>query len=221
MIVHDLRSPLTSVVCAVDMIAAESDELSAGPAKMLGHARKALDQVIAMINSVLDLGKIESGELRPQRTTCDLLMLAHEAAAALDPLRGGRKVEMECDHAQVSAFLDRDLIARVIQNFLGNALKFTEAKGAIRIRIEHDGTQVRLSVVDDGPGIPQEFHERIFEKYGQVKSGRPRLGTGLGLTFCRMAVEAHGGKIGVISEPGKGSTFWLELPDEVGVPVAA
>jgi signal transduction histidine kinase len=214
MIVHDLRSPLTGVVCAVEMIAMENEQLSSDAKKTLRHARTGLNQVIALINSVLDLGKIEAGELRPHRTMCDLLALARESAATLDPLRGSRKVTVECASETLPTYIDRDLMARVIQNFLGNAFKFTEENGTIVIRLEHANGGARLSVIDDGQGIPAEYHERIFDKYCQVNSDGPRIGTGLGLTFCRLAVEAHGGKIGVTSEPGKGSTFWLELPDE-------
>ncbi|HEY2342075.1 MAG TPA: hybrid sensor histidine kinase/response regulator, partial [Chthoniobacteraceae bacterium] len=213
MIVHDLRSPLTGVVCAVEMIAMENEQLSSDAKKTLRHARTGLNQVIALINSVLDLGKIEAGELRPHRTMCDLLALARESAATLDPLRGSRKVTVECASETLPTYIDRDLMARVIQNFLGNAFKFTEENGTIVIRLEHANGGARLSVIDDGQGIPAEYHERIFDKYCQVNSDGPRIGTGLGLTFCRLAVEAHGGKIGVTSEPGKGSTFWLELPD--------
>jgi two-component system, sensor histidine kinase and response regulator len=214
MIVHDLRSPLTGVVCAVEMLGLESERLTPEVKKTLRLARAGLDQVIALINSVLDLGKIEAGELRPHRSVCDLLALARDSATILDLLRGARKITVECASETLPACLDRDLIGRVIQNFLGNALKFTEEDGTIVIRVERVDGRVRLSVIDDGPGIPAEFHERIFEKYCQVESGRPRIGTGIGLTFCRLAVQAHGGTIGVISELGKGSTFWLELPDE-------
>ena len=217
MIVHDLRSPLTGVLSAFTVIAGEPEALSPTNRRLLGVAQSALDQVIAMVSSVLDLSKIEAGELRPQRKDCDLLALVYQTAATLEPLRGSRTILFECDAEAIPAFLDRDLIARVIQNFLGNALKFTGDKGTIRLRVERLPAGAKVSVIDDGPGIPAEFHERIFEKYGQVKTGRPMLGTGLGLTFCRLAVEAHGGTIGVASEPGRGSTFWFELPDAATV----
>jgi signal transduction histidine kinase len=104
------------------------------------------------------------------------------------------------------------LLRRVIGNLIGNAIKFTAADGEIRVSAARQGEMIRVEVADDGFGIAPEHHARIFTKFGQVGGPRGRGGTGLGLTFARMAVEAHGGRIGVVSAPGKGSTFWLTLP---------
>src|SRR6266536_3039983 len=99
------------------------------------------------------------------------------------------------------------------ENLISNALKFTKSDGTIRISVERNEADVTISVSDNGEGIPRDRHEHIFEKFGQTSSGRRhRHSTGLGLAFCRLAVEAHQGKIGVQSEPGKGSTFWFTLP---------
>jgi signal transduction histidine kinase len=215
MIVHDLRSPLTGVVVAFDVLGYEAHLLSKQTQGTLRTANKALGDVISMINAVLDVTKIEAGELRPNLTTCDLVAIVREAAAKLELLRGDRSVDLECPIESLPIRIDRDLISRVVQNLVGNALKFTGKTGSIRLRIEPLPQRVRVSVIDDGPGIPQEHHTRIFEKFGQVDSDRPRVGTGLGLTFCRLAVQAHSGSIGVESEPGKGSVFWFELPTGV------
>jgi signal transduction histidine kinase len=105
------------------------------------------------------------------------------------------------------------VIRRVLENLISNAVKFTKADGTIRIKVQRNAADVTISVSDDGPGIPQDQHKHIFEKFGQTESGSEhRHSTGLGLTFCRLAVEAHEGKIGVQSEPGKGSTFQFSLP---------
>lgn len=215
MIVHDLRSPLTGIMGTYDLLAMDADKLSAPTAKMLDLSKPALKQMLGMINSLLDVSKIEAGELKPNRTDCDLVALAHDAKSVLAGVCSDRRVTIDSSAAQMPASIDRDLIGRVLQNLLGNALKFTSKNGEVKIQIAHEGNRARVNVVDDGPGIPPEYHERIFEKFGQVKSDRPRVGTGLGLTFCRLAVEAHGGKIGVTSEVGKGSTFWFELPDSM------
>ena len=96
----------------------------------------------------------------------------------------------------------------------GNALKFTPAGGSITIAVRAEDGELEVAVKDTGPGIPPEFHDRIFEKFGQGQSGNQlvRYSTGLGLTFCKLAVEAMGGSIGLISERGRGSTFWFRLP---------
>jgi len=109
---------------------------------------------------------------------------------------------------------DANLITRVIANLLGNAIKFTPSGNRVSISIERTANAVKLRVVDTGRGIPREYYERIFEKFGQLETQKQRdvSSTGLGLTFCKLAVEAHGGEIGVESEVGRGSSFWFALP---------
>jgi signal transduction histidine kinase len=102
-----------------------------------------------------------------------------------------------------------------MQNLAGNAFNYTAANGSIRIAISRAGREARVEVADDGPGIPAPFHDKIFEKFVQVEDLNAKVGTGLGLAFCKLAVEIHGGSIGVESQIGKGSTFWFTLPLEV------
>jgi len=118
--------------------------------------------------------------------------------------------------------VDRDVIQRVFVNLIGNAINFSPKGGTIGIEISAAGETARAAITDQGPGIPPEYHRHIFEKFGQVKSRmeNKKYSTGLGLTFCKMAVEAQGGQIGINSpsappragEAGKGSTFWFTLP---------
>lgn len=106
-----------------------------------------------------------------------------------------------------------ELISRVLGNLVDNAIKFTSPSGSVIVNLANLGDCVRVGVTDDGPGIPAEHHERIFEKFGQLDHPRKHLGTGLGLTFCKLAVESHGGTIGVLDNPGgRSSTFWFALP---------
>ena len=107
---------------------------------------------------------------------------------------------------------DSEIIQRVLMNLVGNAVKCTPSDGEVRICLTADNVRAEVAVVDTGLGIPKEFHKRIFEKFGQVGKERKPYSTGLGLTFCKLAVEAHGGQIGVESEPGRGSRFWFSLP---------
>lgn len=213
MIVHDLRSPLTGVYGSLQFISSEPGQLSPETRKMTQLSLGALDQVLSMINSLLDVSKIEAGQLDLHRSQCDLVTVARDAVNVLSGLRGQREIVIEAESESLPLAVDRDLIFRVLQNLLSNALKFTRSNGKVRIHLARQGKQIRVSVTDDGPGIAPEHHQRIFEKFGQVDTEQPRLGTGLGLTFCRLAVEAHGGAIGVDSTVGKGSSFWFELPD--------
>ena len=121
-------------------------------------------------------------------------------------------VTFEVAEAARTVTADLSLIRRVLQNLLSNALKYTPAGGAVRIVATAVPHAVRIAVTDTGPGIAAEQQERIFEKFGQIEDGKNRLGTSLGLTFCKLAVEGHGGHIGVESKVGAGSTFWLTLP---------
>jgi signal transduction histidine kinase len=107
---------------------------------------------------------------------------------------------------------DPEIIRRVIANLVGNALKFTPEDGEVRIAVEQKEGLARLAVSDTGRGIPPEYHAKIFEKFAQVDKQQRQYSTGLGLTFCKLAVEAHGGQVGVQSQVGQGSTFWFVLP---------
>lgn len=145
---------------------------------------------------------------------CDLGLLLEEGVSGLKSLIEGREVSFTPPESPVTVVADSEIISRVVQNLLANAIKFTPDGGLIRLGIEPAGELVRVSVIDNGPGIAPEYRKKIFEKFGQVESraGRQRNSTGLGLTFCKLAVEAHGGNIGVDGEEGKGSSFWFELP---------
>jgi signal transduction histidine kinase len=109
---------------------------------------------------------------------------------------------------------DQEIVSRIVQNFLANALRFTPAGGEIRVGIVVEASNTRVFVADTGPGVPPDFRDSIFDKFSQVAGSSPDRSrtTGLGLAFCKMAVEAHGGRIGVDSELGQGSTFWFTLP---------
>ena len=141
--------------------------------------------------------------------------LLNDALRTLDPLKRNRQLLLEVPATPIPLTCDAELISRVMQNLLANAIKFTREDGTIRVGLVTAGSAaVRVFVEDNGPGIPPEYREKVFEKFGQVKAPgqRRKYSTGLGLTFCKLAVEAHGGEIGVESEVGRGSTFWFELP---------
>jgi signal transduction histidine kinase len=165
-----------------------------------------------MITSLLDVHKLESGEMPLSLGQVDLREVAHSAMAPLRAVIGARSLEGDIPEEPVEAWCDAGLIRRVLTNLLGNAVKFTPEVGAIRVVLEPlAGGGAKVSVVDTGCGIPAEYHERIFEKFGQIGGHQHRHSTGLGLTFCKLAIEAQGGRIGVESVAGHGTTMWFVI----------
>jgi two-component system sensor histidine kinase/response regulator len=215
MIVHDMNSPLSAMMMSIELLESSSQKnLSANDSRFLSTASDACRNLAGMVRSLLDVSKMEAGALDLHRTDCDLAVIAREVLAGFESLRKNRRFEIDPTQQPFMVSVDRDLISRVLQNLVGNALKYAPDNSLVQITLESTKTMIRVSVIDTGQGIPLEHHERIFEKFGQVQREGPRVGTGLGLTFCRLAVEAHGGRIGVKSEVGKGSTFWFEVPSK-------
>ncbi|HBE88195.1 MAG TPA: hybrid sensor histidine kinase/response regulator [Elusimicrobia bacterium] len=216
MVVHDLRSPLTGIYAFLELI----KESATGqlPAKLRGYiddALKSARQMTGIVSDMLDTSRMEAGELKLSPEDCDLAGVVEESVAGLAALAGNRRIVFAPREKQPLIRADRDIVLRVIQNLLANALKFAPDAGVIRIAVVCAAGMARVSIHDDGPGIPPEYKKKIFEKFAQVElpAGRQKYSTGLGLAFCKLAVEAHGGRIGVDSEEGKGSTFWFELPE--------
>ena len=167
-----------------------------------------------MISSLLDINRLEAGEMPVDRQSVDLCEVAADSLRSLAGLTIGRHVTETAPDGPVVSSCDPALIRRVVGNLLGNALKFTPESGTITITAARRDGRPRVEVADTGPGIPTDFLGRVFDKFSQADEGRARkrYSTGLGLAFCKLAVEAHGGTIGVDSEVGVGSRFWFELP---------
>jgi signal transduction histidine kinase len=214
MIVHDLRSPLTVVTGYVDVLEhLASDKLSRDEAECVIGAKRGADDMRDMISTLLDVGRLEAGEMPLQLRDHDVSQIAREAANRFTPVLRARTLRCEMPPTPVLVSCDANVIRRILENLISNALKFTKSDGIIRLQVERSAAAAIISVSDNGEGIPPEEHKHIFEKFGQTSSGgQHRHSTGLGLAFCRLAVEAHRGKIGVESAPGKGSTFWFRLP---------
>ena len=213
MLIHDLRNPLAVICCFLDFLEFhEAQTLSANAQELVTVARRSAEDLLNMIASLLDVSKIGAGEMKLQREPCDLHALLRAVVDATQPLPDNRTVTFDTPESSLTLTLDAGLIRRVLQNLLSNALKYTPPGGDVRIVVTPSPGEVRVAVTDIGPGIAPEHQQHIFEKFGQVEDRQNRQGTGLGLTFCKLAVEAHGGRIGVESEVGHGSTFWLTLP---------
>jgi two-component system, sensor histidine kinase and response regulator len=219
LIVHDLREPLT--VIHLNLAPAGKAVQDPARAEMLRHAlmtaQTNLTIIVDMIDDILKVSKLEDGALQPMLAPMNLAQLVRQKEPGYR-LRAEEDNKSFINRVQADLPLlqaDAGLIGRVIDNLVSNALKYTEAGGQIEIAAERQDTFVFVHICDDGSGIAPDYHTRIFDKYFQVtdEAGQPlRKGTGIGLTFCRLAVEAHGGRIWVDSGLGRGSVFSFALP---------
>lgn len=216
MIVHDLRNPLLSANFCLEEITAMKDvPLPPQVRENVNEALVSTHAVMEMVNSILDVSRMEDGLIPLNLEPCDLIKLSQDAIQSTLPLLKSRHITLESELESVTVKADRNLITRVIRNILSNAIRFTsETDGEIHIGAGIDEGMARITIRDNGQGISPDYHRKIFEKFFQVNcalSGE-RHSTGLGLTFCKLAVQAHGGRIGVQSEEKKGSLFWFDLP---------
>ena len=211
MIVHDLRSPLTGLQGYLDLLSMVADG-NREVAEYALEAHKIADRLKELVSQVLDVSRLESAQMPLSRTDIDLVQLLPTAVASLGPPPEGISIAYEISGEQVVVACDYDLISRVIINLVGNAFKF--AGGNVRIGLRRNEDRVRLTITDDGPGVPEKFRQMIFEKFGQSPLGQSTAArsTGLGLTFCKLAVEAHQGEIGFDPAETRGACFWVELP---------
>ena len=211
MIVHDLKSPLTAISGYLDLVLRYSNEkLDEKESRFLNESSRLTQRLADMISSLLDMRRLESKDMPLNPQICDLLGLSLDAMKIVGPDGDNKQIEITLPDHPTLGFCDAQIIRRVIMNLLSNAIKFTPVKGRITLNMEPDDGNVRVSVTDTGPGIPPEFHESIFDMYAQVDVRE--FSSGIGLTFCKLAVEAHGGTMGVESAVGAGSTLWFQVP---------
>ena len=213
MVVHDMRTPLSLMNGHLELLKMRSNLTSQGEAH-LDAVTRACTGLIEMVSTVLDVSRFDENEMPLEMEELDIVALANETIAPYQSLEFGASIVFEPSQDSLKIRCDRNIIQRVITNLIGNAVKFTPDSGTVRLLLEKIGQSVKISISDNGPGISPEYHEKIFEKFGQVEmqNKKRKYSTGFGLTFCKLAVEAHGGTIGVESEIGEGSTFWFRLP---------
>lgn len=215
MIIHDLKSPLTGMRAFLQILQMQiKDKISREEGENLDWAVNLTGSLTTMINSLLDISRLEAGEMPLRLNPGDLRDVAREAVETIAIPEDRSRVVLEEGPEPVRAYFDAEVIIRVIANLVGNALKYSPGEGKVKVNVKADGGKTWVAVTDNGPGIPPEYHEKIFEKFGQVEAHQTgqKRSTGLGLTFCKLAVEAHRGKITVESEESQGSTFTFWLP---------
>ena len=212
MIVHDLRAPLATVKVTFDLIR-KNKLISDQPySRFLGYAEESVDFALLMVNDLLD---VSAGSLKPSVKQFDLAALGKrlETMMSLQYQAKGVKLSFESPK-KIEYKSDPSLLFRVLANLLINALKFTSQGGTVTLRVLAQAKGLRLEIVDSGIGIPDLEKEAIFEKFYRANAAQQSAvpGSGIGLAFCRMAVNALGGRIGVLDAAGGGACFYVELP---------
>jgi len=166
-----------------------------------------------MTDDLLDVSRLEEGRMPVERSVWDLTRVARDVCAALAAMDRDRSIDVEST-AAIEATCDGGLVRRIMENLVSNGIRHTPAGSRLRVCIASADGRVRVAVHDEGDGVPQEARARIFEKFATLETRHERIypSVGVGLAFCKLAVEAQGGTIGVDSREPIGSTFWFELP---------
>ncbi|MBI3271666.1 MAG: PAS domain-containing protein [Planctomycetes bacterium] len=214
---HELRTPLAAIKGAVGVILAGTEgPLTPDQVRFLDIVDRNTNRLVRLISDILDLSKMEAGRYEFHLRPCDLADLCKDVVATLQPLAEQRKIglSVEPTNGLLPITCDEDRIKQAITNLVSNGLKFTPVGGKVELRVVDQTREVEVQVRDNGIGIPREDVDRLFQKFVQLDGGATRLveGTGLGLAISKEIVQAHGGKIWIDSEPGRGSIFHLSLP---------
>jgi signal transduction histidine kinase len=217
-VAHEFRTPLTSLRMAIHLCTEQAvGPLTEKQADLLFAAREDCERLQSIVDELLDLSRIQSGRIELRTTELDPETIVRTAVDAQRGAAAKRKVDLRSealpgiDHVVA----DPDRIQLVLANLLTNAIRHSPEGAAVVVRVKASGAKVRFEVIDQGPGVPREYREAIFEKYFRAP-GAPGGGAGLGLFISQEIVQAHGGQIGVEGEPGRATTFWFTLPASLG-----
>jgi len=228
---HDLRAPLTVTMGSIDLATQRFERLAAAVlartpdlAKQVEAARDSLDEtshsvdrLARLVALLFDTSLVHAGKFELQRMPCDLVAVVRESLEALRLASPQRAIDLQVVAAgPVQVVADADHIGQVVTNYVTNALKYSAEDQAVAVQVAVTRAEARVAVADHGPGLPRREHERIWQKFYRAEGVRVQSGSGsglgLGLHICKSIVERHGGRVGVESAVGKGSTFWFTLP---------
>jgi signal transduction histidine kinase len=217
MVSHELRTPLTSINAAIELLVAEKlGSIAPDARKLVELAQSNGARLLRIVNDLIDVTRISSGtlDLKIQRVEIEPMLAQVVDSKLIGPEFKGVRIAL-VNRAE-GTFVEGDAgrLQQVLDNLISNAVKFSESNCSLEIVIDHHNDNVRVSITDNGIGISEEFHASVFAPFTQADSSSTRKvgGIGLGLHIARAIVEAHNGKIGFTSKPGKGSTFYFELP---------
>jgi signal transduction histidine kinase len=190
----------------------ERGKLEPGFVKHLDRAGKNIDRVLILIDDLLSMETLEAGKVNLVKSKITAREIADVALAAVASLAKKKDIELvnQCEDTTIIA--DKDRLVQVLVNLLANALKFSAENTRVIAASEATPEAVKISIIDQGPGMDRETRDRVFEKYFQAQTPERKEGFGLGLAICNLLVQSHDGHLGVESEVGKGSTFWISIP---------
>jgi two-component system, NtrC family, sensor histidine kinase GlrK len=214
---HELRTPLTSIKEGTGLLLdGVGGQTTDKQRKLLAILAEESNRLIGVVNSLLDLSKMDAGMMNYEFETVNLEPLIRRAVAEITPLVEAKKISLESavEMALPAAPMDPERILQVLRNLIGNAVKFTPNGGRVKINAKPVNGNLQVSVTDSGPGVPPESLKLIFEKFsqGKHKGAHTRQGTGLGLAIAKSIIQSHGGEIWAESQLGRGSTFVFVLP---------
>lgn len=209
-IVHDLRAPIANAISGLMTVQQSGQQMGDAEKEMLDLALVSSQRAVTLVNSLLDISKLESGKFDVGTETVRLSDFVSDCFHQVELWAKSNQVSLEKNLLVDEAELDPNLTSRVLVNLLSNALKFSPEGGRVTVRAQIVHRALRIGVEDEGPGIPREYIKTVFQPFAQAKG--TQTGTGLGLTFCRLAVHAQHGHIWIDPEVEKGTTVWFSIP---------
>lgn len=213
MVTHDLRTPLGTVNNVFDFLhRGQLGELNDKGQRFVESGLRNTSRMMSLINDLLDIEKIKSGNFEIDCAEVEVRNLFKGCTDLYATTAAAQKIDLIVNDTEATVWGDQDKLLRLLSNLVGNAIKFTPEGGQISLSAEQNNGSVKLSVKDTGPGIPKDKRVNVFERYLQVDGAHKSSGSGLGLAICKMFAEAHGGRIWVESEEGKGAEFLVSLP---------
>jgi signal transduction histidine kinase len=211
---HELRTPLTSIRGALALVLDIEQAVDEDSKELLTAAHRSANRLLSLVNDLLDLEKVGSGELSVQKKPCLLQAVLDRAMETVRPIAADAGVQLNVATSDMQMVADQDRMAQVVINLLANAVRFSPRGGTVSVGVAPDGDHVHITVDDQGPGVPMQFRDTIFEPFRQVQgsAAHKKGGTGLGLAISHAIVKEHGGRVVVGDAPGGGARFTIDVP---------
>lgn len=215
MVSHDLRSPLMSIHASMTLISAGAKgEISDEVRKSTNDAANSIELLTILVNDLLDFQKLQEGKMQLAPSEFELRELLTESVNLLESAARKKNVEIDLKPGEWNVTADQSKLRQTFTNFLSNAIKFSPQDGTISIDVMQENGWTEVRVIDQGPGIPEGYEEKIFDAFEQVPSTQQKEGSGLGLAICKLIATAHGGATGVYPSENSGSVFWIRFPTQ-------